>query len=166
MPTVTRDLPLGAAAWSSIRQFAGAEGTHRVTRSGVLRTPAGTRIYVVVVEPASEAFPPPAALRLRYLLTHREAEVALLLARRLSGPEIAMRLGISIHTTRRHTEQVLSKLGVTSRLDVRPALERLARAEDAAEPDSPGDRGTAADWQAPAAVRLRVEPPAAGRLAG
>ena len=55
-------------------------------------------------------------------LTPREAEVAGLLARRLTSREIADRLSISPHTVRRHTERVLAKLGVRSRRDVEDVL--------------------------------------------
>ncbi|MEJ2679745.1 MAG: LuxR C-terminal-related transcriptional regulator, partial [Gemmatimonadota bacterium] len=45
-----------------------------------------------------------------------------LMADRLSNFEIGRRLGISIHTARRHSERVLSKLEIHSRNDVRAAL--------------------------------------------
>lgn len=54
----------------------------------------------------------------RWSLTTREADVALLLAQRLRDREIAAALGISVHTTRRHTERVFGKLGVHSRRGV------------------------------------------------
>jgi DNA-binding CsgD family transcriptional regulator len=54
----------------------------------------------------------------RFGLTRREAEVALLLAERLSKREIGERLGLSRHTVRHHAESVFLKLGVHSRLEV------------------------------------------------
>lgn len=51
-------------------------------------------------------------------LTPREIEVAELLARRRTAREIAKTLEISHSTARRHTEKVLSKLGLHSRTDV------------------------------------------------
>ena len=51
----------------------------------------------------------------RFGLTSREADVALLLAERVSNAEVAKRLRLSPHTARHHTERVLAKLGVTSR---------------------------------------------------
>jgi DNA-binding CsgD family transcriptional regulator len=57
--------------------------------------------------------------------TVREAEVAQLLARRLSNAELAAALGVSVHTARHHTERVMQKLGVQKRRDVVTAL--LAR---------------------------------------
>ena len=73
----------------------------------------------------------------RYQLTPRETEVARLLAVGKSNAEIAAALSISEHTARRHTEQVLSKLGVRSRAAVAPLF-----AEVAAEPPTapPGPR--------------------------
>lgn len=51
-------------------------------------------------------------------LTTREREVAVLLASSLSTRDIAVRLGISLHTVRRHTEAVFRKLRVRSRVAV------------------------------------------------
>jgi DNA-binding CsgD family transcriptional regulator len=61
-------------------------------------------------------------LTARYQLTRREAEVARQLALGKSNAEIAEALSISEHTARRHTEQVLLKLGVRSRAAVAPLL--------------------------------------------
>lgn len=61
-------------------------------------------------------------LRDRYRVTAREADVARLLALGKSNAEIATALGISEHTSRRHTEQVLAKLGVRSRAAVAAAM--------------------------------------------
>jgi DNA-binding CsgD family transcriptional regulator len=55
-------------------------------------------------------------------LTTREALVARLLSERQSNLEIATILGISPHTARHHTEQVLVKLGLHSRSGVRARL--------------------------------------------
>jgi len=65
-------------------------------------------------------------LTARYQLTRREAEVARLLAVGKSNAEIAKALSISEHTARRHTEQVLLKLGVRSRAAVAPLLAEVA----------------------------------------
>jgi DNA-binding CsgD family transcriptional regulator len=58
----------------------------------------------------------------RWGLTRSESRVALLLAEGLSNREIADRLSVSDSTTRRHTERVLAKLGVSSRARVGPAI--------------------------------------------
>jgi DNA-binding NarL/FixJ family response regulator len=77
-------------------------------------------VMVVVVE--RRALPDDDELRHRFELTTRESEVARLMADRLSNFEIARRLGISVHTVRRHSERVLCKLEIHSRNDVRAAL--------------------------------------------
>ena len=60
----------------------------------------------------------PEQLRTRYHLTPRELAVAQLLADGHSNQQVARLLGVSIHTTRRHVEHVLMKLGVHSRAAV------------------------------------------------
>ena len=66
------------------------------------------------------------AARSAFALTAREGEISLLLAQRLTTTEIAVRLGISSHTVRRHTENIFRKLGVRSRADVMTALQNSA----------------------------------------
>jgi DNA-binding response OmpR family regulator len=58
------------------------------------------------------------ALRERFNLTARQTEVVRLLAEGCSNAEIASRLEMSYYTARNHTEQVLAKLGVSSRAAV------------------------------------------------
>jgi DNA-binding CsgD family transcriptional regulator len=65
-------------------------------------------------------------LRERYRLTEKEARVALLLVQRRSNAEIAAELDISPHTARRHTENVMLKLNVSSRFSVESALRAVA----------------------------------------
>jgi DNA-binding CsgD family transcriptional regulator len=50
-------------------------------------------------------------LRVRYNLTRREVQVARLVERGRSTPEIARALGVSTHTARHHVEHLRSKLG-------------------------------------------------------
>ena len=64
--------------------------------------------------------------RERLGLSGRQAEVAQLMAERFTYTEIATRLGIRPNTARRHCEQVLQRLGLHSRLDVRALLVRVA----------------------------------------
>ena len=71
-------------------------------------------------------------LTARYQLTRREADVARLLAVGKSNAEVAEALSISEHTARRHTEQVLLKLGVRSRAAVAPLLAEVAAEAPAA----------------------------------
>lgn len=72
-------------------------------------------IFVTVAVEAAPALPDAETVRARFGLTRREAEVALLLAAGLPNAAIADRLFISPHTARRHTENVLAKLDLTSR---------------------------------------------------
>lgn len=76
-------------------------------------------LLVVVVHEVETDRPPTD----RFGLTPREAEIAELLARRLTNREIAEALGISRHTVRHHAERVFAKLGVHSRRDVAGRLE-------------------------------------------
>jgi DNA-binding CsgD family transcriptional regulator len=71
----------------------------------------------VLPEPLSDH-----ALRARYRLTEREVEVAHLLDEGKRNAELAETLGISAHTSERHTEHVLMKLGVRSRAQVAAKL--------------------------------------------
>jgi DNA-binding NarL/FixJ family response regulator len=57
-------------------------------------------------------------LQRQYGLTDRQVEVARLLARGMSNAEIAESLGLSTYTARNHTEQVLLKLGASTRARV------------------------------------------------
>ena len=57
-------------------------------------------------------------IRNRFGLSQRQAEVAALLARRLTDKEIASRLGVSRHTARRHVELTMIRLRVHSRAQV------------------------------------------------
>jgi DNA-binding CsgD family transcriptional regulator len=58
----------------------------------------------------------------RFGLTPREIQVVRLIAIGLRNAEIGSALGVSVHTTLRHTERVLRKLGVHSRAAVAGAL--------------------------------------------
>jgi len=81
------------------------------------------RCVLVSLEcPTADALDDPSGISSRYGLTRREAEVAAALARRFSNAEIAQALGISPNTALRHTERVLAKLGVHTRLDVAARL--------------------------------------------
>lgn len=67
------------------------------------------------------------ALRDRHGLTPREVDVARALSTGAAIDEIAARLGVTVHTVRRHSEQVYRKLGVNTR---RQLTERLKGAAD------------------------------------
>src|SRR5690606_8285811 len=84
-----------------------------VVTPGILGS-TGT-IMVAFESAATPALPSAEALRAPFGLTRREAEVTLLMAEGLSNQDVADRLFVSAHTARRHTESVLSKLGLRSR---------------------------------------------------
>ncbi len=72
---------------------------------------------------ASAPHPVPAAPPWRSSLTRREREAIELLSRRRSNREIAEIIGVSPSTAKRHTENILGKLGLRSRYEV----ERIIR---------------------------------------
>jgi DNA-binding response OmpR family regulator len=72
--------------------------------------PAAPQTSVRVLEDAD--------LRERYGLTERQISVTRLLAEGCTNAEIASRLGLSFYTARNHAEQVMAKLGVSSRAAV------------------------------------------------
>jgi len=57
-------------------------------------------------------------------LTERERTVVELLARRRTNHEIAETLGIAPGTAKRHVENILRKIGLRSRRDIEPILDR------------------------------------------
>lgn len=80
---------------------------HRLT-AAILGSHLLGRVFVMVtLAPAEAALPKPPTLVRRFGLTPRQAEVALLLARRRTNREVARALHISPYTARRHTEKVL-----------------------------------------------------------
>lgn len=97
-------------------------GAFRIRASYLDESALGGPGILVTVKVEAGHLPSMEALQERLGLTRRQAEVALLLARRKTNEEIAEVLFISPHTARRHTESVFLKLGVSSRLDVRQAL--------------------------------------------
>lgn len=91
--------------------------------SALLRRAAPAAAATTGPAAAAEAAPRPGpipdeALRERYGLTARQTEVARLIGEGCSNAEIATRLEMSYYTARNHTEQVLAKLGVSSRAAV------------------------------------------------
>ena len=69
-------------------------------------------------EPAGSGSLSDEALRSKYGLTDRQIEVARLLGQGFANAEIAEVLGISPFTARNHTEQILGKLGASTRARV------------------------------------------------
>jgi DNA-binding CsgD family transcriptional regulator len=77
---------------------------------------------LITLERAERSLPSQQQLVNHFDLTPQQARVARLLGARKTNDEIAETLVISPHTARGHTEEVLSKLGVSSRFEVQSVL--------------------------------------------
>jgi DNA-binding CsgD family transcriptional regulator len=96
-------------------RVATTRGTYSV-RAIPLPTGAKQRAEVLlIIRRMGIVLPSVASLRLQFRLTPREAEVALLLAKGASNAEVALALGVSVHTARHHGEHLFAKIGVHSR---------------------------------------------------
>lgn len=95
-----------------------------VVRAIVLHgyTGSGDPLVTVIVSRETRLCDDDTALMKRFALTRRECEVARAIGSGRSSQDISTRLGISIHTTRRHTERVFTKLGVSTRAAVAAIL--------------------------------------------
>jgi DNA-binding CsgD family transcriptional regulator len=110
--------------------------------SQVVQTSSGSyRLFVAVVgegilmprfsilgtiENMTERVPSEKELMQAFGLTKQQARVASLLTQRRTNKEVAQELVISPHTARRHTEQVLAKLDVSSRFEVETVVREWA----------------------------------------
>ena len=92
-------------------------GREYVLRSALLAAGLfdGDASVVTAIQCSTPELPDAARLRVRFGLTAREAEVALLLAHGASNKSIAARLRISMSTVRTHSERLFTKLCVHSR---------------------------------------------------
>jgi DNA-binding NarL/FixJ family response regulator len=125
----TRGPALRRAIVSGVREAAAASAGCRIIRSVgapqarliVTRLAGGDAdrnpAVVAVLRPQT-AQVTPEALRRRFHLTERQLHVATLLAEGKPNKAIAFALGISPHTARHHTQQVLTRLRVRSRAEV------------------------------------------------
>jgi DNA-binding CsgD family transcriptional regulator len=102
---------------ASTVELRGARYELRATLVQASRLSAVPLVLVSVSAPTGSG-PTALALRARFELTPREAEVALRLAAGERDRDIARALGISHGTARRHVEHVLGKVGVHSRAAV------------------------------------------------
>jgi DNA-binding CsgD family transcriptional regulator len=91
---------------------------YRLYASRLIAGLAGGDGIVVGVERTSRTMLTVDEMRNRFRLTPRETEIACMLAAGMPNDEIATTLGRSPYTVRRHTEHVLSKLGVRRRAQV------------------------------------------------
>jgi DNA-binding CsgD family transcriptional regulator len=76
------------------------------------------KTVLVTVSEIAAQLPLAGEIERRFGLTRRQADVARLLAARLSDAEIASRLGVSWHTVRSHVNGVLSAIGAHSRQEI------------------------------------------------
>jgi DNA-binding NarL/FixJ family response regulator len=90
----------------------GASGERRVTLAFLGRTGEDELLFRLM---SDEVGGEEAALRRRFALTVREAEVLLWIARGKSNRDIGDILGLSPRTVNKHLEQVYAKLGVENR---------------------------------------------------
>jgi DNA-binding CsgD family transcriptional regulator len=105
------------------REVATSQAAYRLRGNLVGRNSLGHGTAVVVsVDRVAYQVPAPDSIRARYGLTVRELQVASLIMHRLTNAEIARMLGVSPHTARHHTENVLAKFGVRSREALRRAI--------------------------------------------
>jgi DNA-binding CsgD family transcriptional regulator len=101
------------------RDLRTAQGRYRIRGSLVGETVLGGGASVLVsLERLTPELPAPEALRERFGLTRREAQVARLIADGRSNAAIAETLFISPHTARHHTEHIMQKLGAKSRAGI------------------------------------------------
>lgn len=77
---------------------------------------------LVMVQPQTPRLPRIAALARQHGLTRREAQIAELLANGATNKQIVAQFGFTEHTARRHTENVMRKLGLNSRAQVAALL--------------------------------------------
>ena len=94
----------------------------RAASAVMVRSPDGEPVVVVLVDRHTFTTPDPAELCRRFNLTPREAEVALLLADRLTPRQVAEQIGVSYNTARCYSERILTKLGIRNRGAIRGRL--------------------------------------------
>jgi DNA-binding CsgD family transcriptional regulator len=98
-------------------EFRTAAGCYRIITTRLEQTLSGESGYVVaLVERVESHRVDGKAIASRFSLTQRQLDCAIMLATGLSSKEIAVRLGISTNTARRHVESIFLKLDVHNRL--------------------------------------------------
>ena len=112
-----------SATGPAVREFSVNQRGYRLEgRRLETSTESTGPIVLVFVEQVPPPVPDEDVLQKRFGFTRREAKVARLIAEGLSNEEVAVELSISPHTARHHTERVLGKLEVKSRIRVKAAL--------------------------------------------
>jgi DNA-binding CsgD family transcriptional regulator len=107
---------------AAVRFVSIGQHRYRIVVDALQASAGADPVPVATVQRIETAEPPEQRVRRRFRLTEKEAHVALLLAQRRSNAEIASALQISRHTARRHTENVMLKLNVSSRFLVEDVL--------------------------------------------
>jgi predicted ATPase/DNA-binding CsgD family transcriptional regulator len=99
---------------AQVRQALGEAAFTTASQHGAALTTDQAIAYALAAKPAA-APPPPAVPGAPAVLTRRERQVADLLAQGLSNKDIAARLVIAQRTAETHVENILNKLGFSSR---------------------------------------------------
>jgi len=124
MRSISRAALMHRSGQPAETEVATLEGRYRM--SATLLQPRIREIrqhaVLVTIRRAGGQLPSRASLTGRFGMTSREADVALLLAQGRRNTAIAEQLGISTHTARHHTENVLLKLNVHARSQVSRAI--------------------------------------------
>lgn len=116
-------VPAELAAWVKGGEPRPAEVRPQV-RARLFAEPGRGESYVLLLEDL--AWQPKVGKLISLGLTPREAEVLFWFVEGKAAPEIAVIMGVSNNTARKHAQSVLEKLGVENRMAaVRIALERL-----------------------------------------
>jgi len=111
-------LEVGASGFllKDVRAAQLAQAVRAVAHGDALLSPSATRSLITRMLQPTEADPEPyASPELIDALTIREREVLRLVTKGLSNQEIADELVISIHTTKTHVGNIMTKLGAHDR---------------------------------------------------
>ena len=123
------DIPAGGSLAvprpSGCRPYAVRIAPCRPGRIGLFPSPA--RVVLTIIDLDAESGPDQETLRALFGLTTAQASVAALLARGRELRDIAMTLGISLFTVRRHLADVMAKTDTNSQVALVYLLSRLAR---------------------------------------
>jgi non-specific serine/threonine protein kinase len=103
---------------ADVRARLGQRAYDAAVRRGVAMTTADAVAMALERPGTGPTVPAPRAAPGDFGLTKREREVAALIAEGLSNREIAARLVVAQRTAEGHVENILSKLGFTSRAQV------------------------------------------------
>ncbi|MBH0778425.1 protein kinase domain-containing protein [Nocardia bovistercoris] len=109
----------------TVRDALGAKDFAAAIRRGRTLETESAVAYALDESPADTP-PPPVTIP---GLTPREGQVADLVARGLSNPEIADELSISVRTTQNHVRHILTKIGRTTRAQIATWVEEVAGTE-------------------------------------